>query len=270
VGRERCFPPGLLAKGSESKRPSQSGGSLCVLDRIGDPPRKLIAMILRRSAAALRPEQLGDTPIDRTEIASYAAHMTTIIDAPPALADLAAWLAEQTWSDFAQSLARDYARRGTLSERQVAAAMSMRAKCAARDAARGAAAARPAAAAPSVGPGLYMLDGDVYRVAANKAKTRLYAKRLVGVRSWAYAPGVVNRLTDADLVTTERAAEFGLHHGFCCNCGIPLTDDRSLAAGYGPVCARNNGWAWGDLGDRVRAAVVTRLADADETPPSLG
>lgn len=187
--------------------------------------------------------------------------MTTLTAPAPALADLAAWLSEQTWSDFALSLAADYNRRGTLSERQVAAALSMRAKCSSRDAARGAAAARPAAAA-AAGPGLYMLDGDIYRIALNKAKTRAYAKRLVGQRSWAYAPGVVNRITDADLVTTERAAEFGHHHGFCCNCGIPLTDDRSLAAGYGPVCARNNGWAWGHLGDRVRAAAVGAVKDS--------
>lgn len=226
---------------------------------LADPARRIAAPGAARdghNAAALM--AAADAPAGQ---GGPAAHRAPVA---PALADLAAWLAEQTWSNFAQSLAADYRRRGTLSERQVAAAMSMRAKCEARDAARGAAAARPAAApaAPTVGPGLYMIDGEIYRVALNRAKTRVYAKRLVGRRSWAYAPGVVNRLTDADLVTAERAAEFGHHRGFCCNCGADLTDDRSLAAGYGPVCARNNGWAWGDLGDRVRAAA----ADAGETP----
>jgi hypothetical protein len=41
------------------------------------------------------------------------------------------------------------------------------------------------------------------------------------------------------------AAAYGHKTGACCFCGIALTDGRSLAAGYGPVCAGNFGLAWG-------------------------
>ncbi len=50
----------------------------------------------------------------------------------PEHADLAAWLAKQTWSDFATSLATFYTERGYLTEKQVASGTSMRAKVEAR------------------------------------------------------------------------------------------------------------------------------------------
>jgi hypothetical protein len=39
------------------------------------------------------------------------------------------------------------------------------------------------------------------------------------------------------------AAEYGNRFSECCFCGLPLKDDRSVAAGYGPVCAKNYGLA---------------------------
>lgn len=42
------------------------------------------------------------------------------------------------------------------------------------------------------------------------------------------------------------AAEYGQRTGHCCFCSLPLTDERSLAVGYGPVCARNYNLAWGN------------------------
>jgi hypothetical protein len=56
---------------------------------------------------------------------------------------------------------------------------------------------------------------------------------------------VVGTLTAAMAVTETQAAEFGHRFGFCIFCGIYLEDDRSVQAGYGPVCARNRGLAWG-------------------------
>lgn len=50
----------------------------------------------------------------------------------PEHADLAAWLAAQTWSDFARSLATFYSERGYLTPKQVTSAISMRAKVEAR------------------------------------------------------------------------------------------------------------------------------------------
>ena len=41
------------------------------------------------------------------------------------------------------------------------------------------------------------------------------------------------------------AKMYGLETGVCCFCGLELTDKRSIAAGYGPVCADNYGLPWG-------------------------
>lgn len=41
------------------------------------------------------------------------------------------------------------------------------------------------------------------------------------------------------------ARAYGLETKECCFCAISLTDPRSRAAGYGPICARNYGLPWG-------------------------
>jgi len=46
-------------------------------------------------------------------------------------------------------------------------------------------------------------------------------------------------------VTPDEAARFGKTYGVCINCNRALSDDRSIAVGYGPVCAENQGWPWG-------------------------
>ena len=42
-----------------------------------------------------------------------------------------------------------------------------------------------------------------------------------------------------------KAGKYGRLTGNCCFCNTPLTDDRSVAVGYGPVCAKNFGLTWG-------------------------
>lgn len=41
------------------------------------------------------------------------------------------------------------------------------------------------------------------------------------------------------------AAAYGRLSGHCCFCSAELTDDRSIEVGYGPVCAKHYGLAWG-------------------------
>lgn len=41
------------------------------------------------------------------------------------------------------------------------------------------------------------------------------------------------------------AAAYGRQSGACCFCGRPLDDGRSVAVGYGPVCADKFGLPWG-------------------------
>lgn len=58
----------------------------------------------------------------------------------------------------------------------------------------------------AVRAGVFEKDGETYVVQANRAKTRVYAKKLVGQDEWEYAPGIVYRLTEKDRVDAERAA----------------------------------------------------------------
>jgi hypothetical protein len=43
----------------------------------------------------------------------------------------------------------------------------------------------------------------------------------------------------------KAAAEYGHLTGVCCFCNTALTDERSTAVGYGPVCAKHYGLPWG-------------------------
>lgn len=111
------------------------------------------------------------------------------------------------------------------------------------------------------GPGYYEYEGDLYVVVENKAKTRTYAKKLVGEPiyrasddpgwdtdptptriDWRWdfdaAKGVATRLAGATPLTEERAAEWGHLHGRCFKCLRPLTDPESVKRGMGPICAK--------------------------------
>lgn len=45
----------------------------------------------------------------------------------------------------------------------------------------------------------------------------------------------------------EALATLAKESGVCCYCDRELTDDRSVKAGYGPVCAKHYGLAWGEV-----------------------
>lgn len=55
--------------------------------------------------------------------------------------------------------------------------------------------------------------------------------------SWDRAPGVVNELTADQRLSLEEAQAFGKLYGVCCCCATILTDEKSIAAGIGPICA---------------------------------
>jgi hypothetical protein len=90
--------------------------------------------------------------------------------------------------------------------------------------------------------GMYLKDGVVFKVQYNLAKTGCYAKRLVqdghGEAHFDYAGSLAaNGLKPEHKMTLEQAKEYGSLYGTCCNCGRTLTDEQSIAAGIGPICA---------------------------------
>lgn len=106
--------------------------------------------------------------------------------------------------------------------------------------------ARTAVVATGAGPvvedGMYRTaDGTVYKVQEAKlTHGRLYAKRLDvedGKGVFVYERGAITRLTPAMRMTLDEAREYGRLYGVCVRCGSPLTDEVSIAAGIGPICA---------------------------------
>jgi hypothetical protein len=91
--------------------------------------------------------------------------------------------------------------------------------------------------------GMYLKDGVVFKVQYNLSKTGLYAKRLVqdghGEAHFDYAGSLAkNGLKAEHRMTLAQAKEYGSLYGTCCNCGRTLTDEDSIAAGIGPICAK--------------------------------
>lgn len=63
------------------------------------------------------------------------------------------------------------------------------------------------------------------------------------------------------------AARFGRSTGACCFCGKTLTDERSVAVGYGPICADHYGLPWGE-GAVVETQPLPASAYRDSRDPT--
>jgi hypothetical protein len=96
-----------------------------------------------------------------------------------------------------------------------------------------------------VEPGLYRVDGSVVKVYLTD-RGRPACKRLIvlgsGRGSFRYERGLLGKVRPEHRLTEDEAQAFGRQHGLCCACARHLDDDRSLAVGYGPVCADHYGW----------------------------
>lgn len=95
--------------------------------------------------------------------------------------------------------------------------------------------------ATPVEEGMYSKDGEIYRVVTSGSGRR-YAKRLVwedddDKPAYVYDRGAITRLTPADRMSEEEAAQFGKDYGVCCVCARKLTNPDSIDRGIGPICA---------------------------------
>lgn len=130
---------------------------------------------------------------------------------------------------FASDLVRSFRQRGDLSDRQWPWVDRLTAR---------------ASGGPLPDPGLYLVDDVIVKVYLTQNR-RLATKvlRVDGsTGSFVYAPGWLSKVQADQRLTEDQARAFGKQHGFCCACARDLDDERSLAVGYGPVCADNNGW----------------------------
>lgn len=114
------------------------------------------------------------------------------------------------------------------------------------------------AKAQQVEDGIYLdLEGNrIIKVQYNKAQgdgRRTYAKLMVidqapefdgetltraAVVHFEYVNGLVREVKPEWRMTLEQAKAFGALYGVCCRCGRDLTDEVSIEAGIGPVCAK--------------------------------
>lgn len=145
---------------------------------------------------------------------------------------------------FASSLADQLVKKGQLSEKQLA--------CAERLVKTATVTVTHQAGGP-LEEGLYLCEKGLIRKVYTTQNDRLACKLLhVDEKSHngslTYEVGGLRTLRNlvaegkAHHLTEEEAARFGKLHGFCVNCARDLDDDRSLAVGYGPVCAKRYGW----------------------------
>lgn len=91
--------------------------------------------------------------------------------------------------------------------------------------------------------GIYRLEDKFYKVQkAVHGSGRMYAKVLVvdgpGSAHFEYATGAIRQLTPDHKISLEEAKQFGHVYGVCVSCGATLTDEKSIEAGIGPVCAK--------------------------------
>ena len=75
----------------------------------------------------------------------------------------------------------------------------------------------------------------------------------------ACTPAILAVLRELAADPAGRAAIHGHASGQCCFCGRGLDDARSVAVGYGPVCADKFGLPWGE--EKAPPVVLTPLAE---------
>lgn len=101
---------------------------------------------------------------------------------------------------------------------------------------------KPREAREELEAGIYLHDGEIFKVQrAVHGSGNMYAKRLTvidGTGTFEFAGGMVRKLKADERMTLDQAREYGAVYGVCCNCGRTLTDETSIEAGIGPVCAK--------------------------------
>lgn len=98
--------------------------------------------------------------------------------------------------------------------------------------------------------GIYVLPngGNMYKVQQSPKSGQFYAKVWDReLQEWEYVgKKPLYSLTAEHRMTAAQAKQWGDIYGNCVFCGRTLTDERSIDAGYGPVCAEHNDLPWGE------------------------
>jgi len=86
--------------------------------------------------------------------------------------------------------------------------------------------------------GIYEVDGVVFQIKANRAKTNVYAMELVGTE-YVYVGAIYKaKIKKTDRITVDRAIELSGMIGQCIRCSRVLTAEKSVRQSMGPVCIK--------------------------------
>lgn len=116
--------------------------------------------------------------------------------------------------------------------------------------------------------------GSYYVKAKSGTEQRIYCGRIAGDDGRFFASAecplaVQQALRDFSANPEEVARAYGRATGQCCFCGRELTDGRSVAMGYGPICAEHYGLPWGE--ERARSSVdvgdAVPVVNNEDLPP---
>jgi hypothetical protein len=129
-------------------------------------------------------------------------------------------------SQFLASVLNYWERHGVITEKQLSAVLS----------------GKRASVNPVTEVGMYRNSQGVFRVKQSK-RGSFYAMRFVPEAStkserFVYEAGAIYELSASDRMTIEQAQEIGALAGVCCVCGADLTNEKSVRAGIGSVCAK--------------------------------
>lgn len=162
-------------------------------------------------------------------------------------------------ASFALSLVSQFERKGALSDKQLPYVKSLIGKVVKI---LGGDTPEPTTSS-ALAEGVYFKD-DKYILIYTTGKGYLAGKLLFingGRGKWVYSKGIMAGVTADHRLTAEQASVFGKTHAFCVFCARDLTDQRSLAVGYGPTCADKHGLPYPTLeecGIQVKPCVVYR------------
>jgi hypothetical protein len=94
---------------------------------------------------------------------------------------------------------------------------------------------------PELDEGMYKVGEDIFKVYFTRGDEQrapqLVTKQLIEGHFEYTGKRPLNFITAEHRMTLDEAKEYGKVTGTCCNCGRLLTNEESIAAGIGPICA---------------------------------
>ena len=92
------------------------------------------------------------------------------------------------------------------------------------------------AATPELDEGMYRMNDEIFKVYRTQAG-HLATKQLIEGCFEYTGRKPLHSLTAEHRMSLVEAQEYGRITGICCNCGRKLTNEESIEAGIGPICA---------------------------------